>query len=116
MKNLQMGMIQQPNWIRLVLHGNRTSRAQQVKYVGNADVFYFGFYFMSPKWTRTKIVIEITPLLQAYSCLLLVQAVYRFVGIGPEVLIAISLGLVVHSNENPFHHVLICIPHLGYQM
>ena len=28
----------------------------QVKYVGNTDVFYFGFCFMSPKWTRTKIV------------------------------------------------------------
>ena len=41
---------------------------QQVKYVGNTDVgvFCFGFYFMSPKWTRTKLVIEISPSLQAY--------------------------------------------------
>ena len=82
---------------------------QQVKYVGNTDVFCFGFYFMSPKWTTTKIVIEITLLLQAYSCLLLVQAAYGFLGIGPEVLIAIGLVIIVHSDENLFHHVLICI-------
>ena len=36
-----------------------------MKYVGNTVVFFFGFYLMSPKWTRTKIVIEITPSLQA---------------------------------------------------
>ena len=64
---------------------------------------------MSPKWTRTKIVIEITLLLQAYSCLPLLQAGYGFLGIDPEVLIAIHLVLIVHSNENPFHHVLIGI-------
>ena len=64
---------------------------------------------MSPKWTRTKIVIEITLVLQAYSCLPLVQADYGFLGIDPEVLIAIGLVLIAHSNENPFHHVLICI-------
>ena len=40
--------------------GNRSRRAQQVKYVGNTDVFYFGFNFMSPKWTRTKLMIVIT--------------------------------------------------------
>ena len=34
--------------------------AQQVKYVGNTDVFCFGFNFMSPKWTRTKLMIVIT--------------------------------------------------------
>ena len=51
---------------------------QQVKYVGNTDVFCFGFYSMSPKWTRTKIVIERTLLLQAYSCLPLAQAANRF--------------------------------------
>ena len=28
--------------------------------------FCFGFYFMSPKWTRTKIVIVISPSLQAF--------------------------------------------------
>ena len=93
----------------LVLHGNRTSSAQLVKYVGNTGVFCFGFYFMSPKWTKIKIVIEITPLLQAYSCLPLVQAAHRFMGIGPEVLIAIGLVIAVHSNDNPFHHVLVCI-------
>ena len=64
---------------------------------------------MSPKWTNTKIVIGITPLLQAYSCLLLVQAGYEFQGIDPEVLIEISLVLIAHSNESPFHHILICI-------
>ena len=88
--------------------GNRASSAQQVKYVGNTDVFCFGFYFMSPKWTRTKIEIEITLLLQAYSCLTLVQA-YGFLRIGHEVLIEIGLVVIVHGNENPFHHVLICI-------
>ena len=36
------------------------------KYVGNTDVFCFVFYFMSPKWTRTKLVIEISLSLQAY--------------------------------------------------
>ena len=54
-------MIQQPNWLELLLHGNRCRCAQQVKYVGNTDVFCFGFYFVSPKWTRTKLVIEISP-------------------------------------------------------
>ena len=47
---------------------------QWVKCVGNTDVLCFGFYFMSPKWIRTKIVIEIALLLHVYSCLLLVQA------------------------------------------
>ena len=28
--------------------GNRSRGAQQVKYVGTTDVFYFGFNFMSP--------------------------------------------------------------------
>ena len=32
-----------------------------MKYVGNTDVFFFGFNFMSPKWTRTKFVGVITP-------------------------------------------------------
>ena len=88
---------------------NRTSSTQQVKCIGNTDVFCFGFYFMSPKWARTKIVIEITLLQQAYACLPLVQAIYRFLRICPEILIEISLVLVAHGNENPYHHVLICI-------
>ena len=87
--------------------GNSTSSAQQVKYVGNTDVVFFGFHFMSPKWTKTKIVIEITLLLQAYSCLPLVQVAYGFLRIAPGVLIEISLVLVAHGNENPFHHVLV---------
>ena len=41
--------------------GNRNRGAQQVKYVGNTDVFCFGFNFMSPKWTRTKLIIVVTP-------------------------------------------------------
>ena len=64
---------------------------------------------MSPKWTKTKIVTEITLLLQGYSCLLLVQAGYGLLGIGPEVLIAIGLVRVVYGNENPFHHVSVCM-------
>ena len=103
-----MSLIQQPNWLRLCM-GNRTRSTQQVKYVGNTDVFYFGFYYMSPKWTRTEIVIEITLLLQAYFCLLLVQVGDGFLRIYPEVLIAIGLVVIAHGNENPFHHILICI-------
>ena len=74
-------------------------------------LMYFAlvFIFMSPKWTETIIVIEITPLLQAYSCLPLVQVVYGFLRIGPEVLIEIGLVLMANGNENPFHHILICI-------
>ena len=72
-------------------------------------MYFAFFYFMSLKWTKTKIVIEITLLLQAYSCLPLVQAVYGFMRIGHEVLIEISFVLVAHSNENPFHHILVCI-------
>ena len=41
--------------------GNRSRVTQQVKYVGNTDVFSFGFNFMSPKWTRTKLMIVISP-------------------------------------------------------
>ena len=40
--------------------GNRNKGAQQVKYVGNTDVFIFGFNFMSPKWTRTKLIFVVT--------------------------------------------------------
>ena len=89
--------------------GNRTSSTQQIKDVGNIDVFYSGFYFMSPKLTTTKIVTEITPLLQAYSCLPPVQVGYRVLKISPEVLIEIGPVLIVHGNENPFDHILICI-------
>ena len=79
------------------------------KYVGNADVICFGFYFMSPKWTKTTIVIEITPLIQAFSCLPLVQAGYGFLRIDHEVFIEISLVLIAHGIENPFKNVLVCI-------
>ena len=41
--------------------GNRTKGTQQVKYVGNTDVFCFGFNFMTPKWTRTKLIFDVTP-------------------------------------------------------
>ena len=47
--------------------GNRKRCTQQVNYVGNTDVFCFGFNFMSPKWTRTKLVIVISPSPQAYE-------------------------------------------------
>ena len=40
--------------------GNRNSGAQQVKYVGNTDVFVFGFNFMSPKWTRTQLIFVVS--------------------------------------------------------
>ena len=38
-----------------------TGGTQQVKYVGNTDVFIFGFNLMSPKWTRTKLIFVVTP-------------------------------------------------------
>ena len=41
--------------------GNRNKGTQQVKYVGNTDVFCFGFNFMSLKWTRTKLIFDVTP-------------------------------------------------------
>ena len=41
--------------------GNRNRGAQQVKYVGNTDVFCFGFNLMSPKWTRSKLIFDVTP-------------------------------------------------------
>ena len=41
--------------------GNTSRGAQQVKYVGNTIVFCFGFNFMSPKWTRTKLIFDVTP-------------------------------------------------------
>ena len=41
--------------------GIRSKGAQQVKYVGNTDVFCFGFIFMRPKWTRTKLIFDVTP-------------------------------------------------------
>ena len=40
--------------------GNRNRGAQQVKYVGNTDVFIFGLNFMSPKLTRTKLIFVVT--------------------------------------------------------
>ena len=40
--------------------GNRNRGTQQVKYVGNTDVFRFGFNLMSPKWTRTKLIFDVT--------------------------------------------------------
>ena len=41
--------------------GNRNKGTQQVKYVGNTDVFCLGINFMSPKWTRTKLIFDVTP-------------------------------------------------------
>ena len=32
-------LIQQPNWLELVLHGEQNQGAQQMKYVGNTFVF-----------------------------------------------------------------------------
>ena len=90
--------------------GSRTSSAQQVNYVGNTDVFCFGFYFMSPNWTKTIIVIEITLLLHAYSCLPLVQVGYRFLRISPEGLIEISPLLIVHGNAMNTNDVM-CASH-----
>ena len=40
--------------------GIRNKGTQQVKYVGNTDVFCFAFNFMSPKWTRTKLIFDVT--------------------------------------------------------
>ena len=40
--------------------GNRGRGAQQMKCVGNTDVFFFGFNFMSPEWTKTKLIFVVT--------------------------------------------------------
>ena len=45
--------------------GNRNKGTQQVKYVGNTGVFCFGYIFMSPKWTRTKLISDVTPYQEA---------------------------------------------------
>ena len=45
--------------------GSRIRGTEQMKYAGITFVFYFDFYFMSPKGTKTKIIIGITPSLQA---------------------------------------------------
>ena len=37
--------------------GNRTSSTQQCRCVGKQVCIFFGFYFMSPKWMKTKISI-----------------------------------------------------------
>ena len=41
--------------------GTRNRGAQQVKYVGNTDVFCFGFNLMSPKLTRPILIFDVTP-------------------------------------------------------
>ena len=38
-KTYNNSLIQQPNWLELVLHGEQNRGAQQVKYVGNTFVF-----------------------------------------------------------------------------
>ena len=54
--------------------------------------------------------------LHVYWCLPLVQRCYRFLCTYPEVLIAIGLILIVHGNENPFQHILVCkFSYLGCQ-
>ena len=71
---------------------------------------------MSPNWTRTKIVIEITLLLQAilaYHLYPLVQVGYGALIISPEVPIEVDLVLIAHGNENPFHH--LNFHYLGYE-
>ena len=45
--------------------GNRSRGAQQVKYVGNTDVYYFGFKFYESKMHQNLTLIVITPSLQA---------------------------------------------------
>ena len=58
---------------------------------------------------KTKISIEITLLQMACFCLQLVQVLYSCWRTSPEVLIEIGLVLIIHGNENPFQHVLVCI-------
>ena len=77
-RNLLEWMNQQPNWLELVLHGEQDQQHSTGEVCWKYSCILLWFYFMSPKWTKTKIVIEITLLLQAYSCLLLVQADYGF--------------------------------------
>ena len=89
-----MWMNQQPNWLGLVLHREQDQQHSTGEVRWKYWCILLGFYLMSPKWTETNIVIEITLLLQAFSCLSLVQAAYGFLRIGPEVLIEIGLVLI----------------------
>ena len=56
----EISLNQQPNRLELVLNGKQN----QVHSTGEVCWKYFcillWFYFMNPKWTKTKIVIEIT--------------------------------------------------------
>ena len=54
-----MLLIQHPIWLELILHGEQNQKHSTGEVCWNTDVFYFDFKFISPKWTRTKIVIEI---------------------------------------------------------
>ena len=67
--------------------GNTSRGAQQMKCAGNTDVFCFGFIFMSPKWTRTKLIFDVTPPQEAKWSLPVVQGRYGFLRSIPEILI-----------------------------
>ena len=89
--------------------GNRTSSTQRCRCVGYNVCIYFGFYFMSSKWTRTKICV-FSALLMAFLHLQHVLEQYGCQRIGHAILIASGLVPIVLCNENHHDgHSLICI-------
>ena len=72
-------------------------------------VFALGFNFMSPKWTRTKMTIEIflSPVGCCYPCL--VQELYSCQRISHPILIEVGLVPIAQGNENPIWDVLVGI-------
>ena len=72
-------------------------------------VFSFGFYFTSPKWTRTKLQFVFSALLMVFLCLPHVQEQYSCQRISHAILIANGLVPIVLCNENHHRHVRICI-------
>ena len=73
-------------------------------------LMYFALVlFYESIMTKSKSVIVISLLLEAFSCLPFIQVGYGFLRTSPEIVIEIGLVLIAHDNDNPFQHVLICI-------
>ena len=48
-KTYNYALIQQPNWLKLVLHRNQNQEHSTGEVCWKYFCVYFGFYFMSPK-------------------------------------------------------------------
>ena len=67
------------------------------------------FNFLSPKWTRNKIIFSVFALPMAFLCLHLVNDLYGHQRIDHAILIANGLVHIALCNEKHDGHVLICI-------